>query len=71
LLQFGGGVWYVLHLLKTKAHWGFVTACSMILAGAIGNMIDVLFTAMIFSDSYGKWHVVPHGGGYAGFCTGR
>jgi signal peptidase II len=72
LAAVGGGVWYVLHLLKTKAHWGFVTACSMILAGAIGNMIDGAFYGMIFSDSYGKVATLfPHGGGYAGFLHGQ
>jgi len=72
LVAVGGGIWYVLHLLKTKAHWGFVTACSMILAGAIGNMIDGAFYGMIFSDSYGKVaEVLPKGGGYAGFLQGH
>ena len=72
LAAVGGGVWYVLHLLKTKAHWGFVTACSMILAGAIGNMIDGAFYGMIFSDSYGKVATLfPHGGGYAGVLHGQ
>lgn len=72
LVAVGGGIWYVLHLLKTKAHWGFVTACSMILAGAIGNMIDGAFYGMIFSDSYGRVaEFLPKGGGYAGFLQGH
>ncbi len=72
LAAVGGGIWYVLHLLKTKAHWGFVTACSMILAGAIGNMIDGAFYGLIFSDSYGKVATLfPQGGGYAGFLHGQ
>ena len=72
LAAVAGGIWYVLHLLKTKAHWGFVTACSMILAGAIGNMIDGAFYGMIFSDSYGRVaEFLPKGGGYAGFLQGH
>jgi len=72
LAAVAGGIWYVLHLLKTKAHWGFVTACSMILAGAIGNMIDGAFYGMVFSDSYGKVaEFLPKGGGYAGFLHGQ
>lgn len=67
-----GGFLYIHHLLKTKAHWGFVSACSMILAGAIGNMIDGAFYGMIFSDSYGKVATLfPHGGGYSGFLQGQ
>jgi signal peptidase II len=72
LAAVGGGIWYVLHLLKTKAHWGFVTACSMILAGAIGNMIDGAFYGMIFTDSYGRVAgFLPKAGGYAGFLHGQ
>lgn len=68
----GGGLWYVMHLIKTKAHWGFITACSMILAGAIGNMIDGAFYGLIFSDSMGQVATVfPKGGGYAGFLQGH
>jgi len=68
-----GGGWYVVHLLRTKAHWGFTVACSLILAGAIGNMIDGAFYGMIFSDSYGGSlsHMFPKGGGYAGFLQGH
>ena len=68
-----GGGWYVVHLLKTKAHWGFVTACSLILAGAIGNMIDGAFYGLMFSDSYGGnvAQLFPKGGGYAGFLQGH
>ena len=68
-----GGGWYVVHLVRTKAHWGFITACSLILAGAIGNMIDGAFYGMIFSDSYNGTiaHLFPKGGGYAGFLQGH
>ncbi len=68
-----GGGWYVVHLLRTKAHWGFVVACSLILAGAIGNMIDGAFYGLMFSDSYGGSvaQLFPKGGGYAGFLQGH
>jgi len=66
------GIWYILHLLREKAHWGFITACSMILAGAIGNMIDGTVYGLIFSDSYGRIaEVFPKGGGYASFMQGH
>lgn len=67
-----GGAWYIFHLLKQKAHWGFVAACSLILAGAIGNMIDGAFYGLIFTNSYGRLAgVLPAGGGYAGFLQGH
>ncbi|HWB64782.1 MAG TPA: lipoprotein signal peptidase [Chitinophagales bacterium] len=67
-----GGSWYVYRLVKQKAHWGFITACAMILAGAIGNMLDGLFYGLVFTDSFGKVaEVFPKGGGYAGFLQGQ
>ena len=67
-----GGGWYITHLLKQRAHWGFVAACSMILAGAIGNMLDGAFYGLIFDDSFGKVATLfPKGGGYAGFLHGH
>jgi signal peptidase II len=73
LAAVGGGIWYVTTLLKTKAHWGFIVACSLILAGAIGNMIDGAFYGLIFSasgfDTVAK--MFPKGGGYAGFLHGQ
>jgi signal peptidase II len=71
LLAVTGGVWYLVRIIKEKAHWGFVTAVSMILAGAIGNMIDGSFYGIIFSDSYNKVaQIFPPHGGYAGFMQG-
>lgn len=66
------GTWYVVHLFKQKAHWGFIVSCSIILAGAIGNLIDGAFYGLIFNDSFG--HIskaFPHDGGYAGFMQGQ
>jgi signal peptidase II len=65
-----GGVWFIVRLIKQKAHWGFITASSMILAGAIGNMIDGTFYGVIFSDSYmGVAELFPERG-YAGLLQG-
>lgn len=67
-----GGTWYIFHLIKEKAHWGFITACSMILGGAIGNMIDGTFYGVIFSDSFGRVaDIFPKDGGYAGLMQGH
>ena len=70
LIAVGGGTYFIFYLLKQKAHWGFITAASMILAGAIGNMIDGSIYGVIFSDSYmGIARVFPEHG-YAGFMQG-
>lgn len=70
LVAVGGGIWFILRLIKQNAHWGFIISSSMILAGAIGNMIDGTFYGVIFSDSYmGVARVFPEHG-YAGFLQG-
>lgn len=48
LIAVGGGTYFIFYLIKQKAHWGFITAASMILAGAIGNMIDGSIYGVIF-----------------------
>lgn len=66
-----GGVWYLRKIILEKAHWGFVTAASMVLAGAIGNMIDGTFYGVIFSDShYQVAQLFPAEGGYSGWMQG-
>jgi signal peptidase II len=61
--------WYLLRLTKMKnLPFGFIVSISLILAGAIGNIIDSLFYGMIFDHSYGQVaSLFPDGGGYAGF----
>ena len=64
--------WYLSGLWKKKAPIGIIVCFSLILAGAIGNIIDSAIYGLIFNDSYG--HVAtlfPKGGGYATFLQGR
>jgi signal peptidase II len=64
--------WYLIRLVKGKAHWGLVTSISLIFAGALGNILDSAFYGLIFSDSnYDIAKVFPHEGGYAGFLHGK
>ena len=66
------GTWFVARLFKQKAHWGFITATSIILAGAIGNLIDGAVYGLLFSDSYNRVaEFLPKGGGYAGILQGQ
>lgn len=64
--------WYMVDLVKKKAHWGLITSIALIFAGALGNIIDSAFYGLIFSDStYELAKLFPQGGGYAGFLHGR
>lgn len=66
-----GGLWYLNRIIKEKAHWGFITAVSLILAGAFGNMIDGTFYAIMFSDShFAVAKMFPPEGGYGGWMQG-
>ncbi len=66
-------VWYIGHLLRKKAPAGVVVGFSLILAGALGNILDSAFYGLIFSEST-FWQAatfLPEGGGYAGFLHGK
>ncbi len=67
-----GIIWYMNHLINTKAPRGLVISIALILAGAIGNIIDSAFYGIIFSDSYFTTaEVFPESGGYASFLHGK
>ena len=42
------GVFYIRHITKSKEHWGFILSVSLILAGAMGNILDSAFYGLIF-----------------------
>ena len=64
---------YLKSIIRKNAPLGFVICLSMILAGAIGNIIDSMFYGLIFSESSALETAVmfPAGGGYAPFLHGR
>jgi len=66
--------YFISKLIKEKASLGLLTSFSLILAGAIGNIIDSAFYGLVFSESPyhgGGAQVFPEGGGYAGFLHGK
>jgi signal peptidase II len=65
--------WYLVSLIRKKAPAGFIIFISMILAGAVGNVIDSLFYGLIFSKStyFDVATMFPHGGGYTTFLHGQ
>lgn len=64
---------YLYLLTRKKGSFGPVFGISMVLAGALGNIIDSAFYGMLFSNS--SYHTVasflPEAGGYAGFLHGK
>ncbi len=65
--------WYVGHLVRKKAPAGVVAGFALILAGALGNIIDSAFYGMIFSQSTYTTvaTLFPPGGGYGTFLHGK
>ncbi|MBE9512129.1 MAG: lipoprotein signal peptidase [Bacteroidetes bacterium] len=64
--------WYLIYLIKHKASTGLIITISIIMAGALGNIIDSAFYGMIFSNSY--YHIAsmfPAEGGYSSFLHGQ
>ena len=75
-----GLIWYTRVLIRAKAPMGFVFCVGLITAGALGNIIDSTFYALIFSGDYHSVaQLMPFGQGYGlteelpmrGFLHGR
>jgi len=63
---------YIRYLIKNNAANGLVTCVPIILAGAMGNIIDSAFYGMIFNESYYQIATLfPPEGGYSSFLHGR
>ncbi len=64
---------YISRLSKKSTHPGLIISFSLIIAGALGNILDSAFYGLIFSES--SYHTVaslfPPGGGYANFLHGK
>ena len=67
--------YYLFGMIKRNVSIGLIISCSLIFAGAFGNIIDSLLYGLIFSESSYYLpvvaEVVPFGTGYEGFMTGR
>lgn len=66
------GVW-LYRCIKKGSPMLLIVCIAMIMAGAIGNMIDSAFYGLIFNEStyMQKAVIFPEGGGYASFLHGR
>jgi len=65
-------IYYLCKIIKRKLPAGYVISISLILAGAIGNLLDSVFYGLLFSDSMGQVaSFLPAGGGYAPVFYGK
>lgn len=73
LLAVAGIVYYMRHLMRIKAHTGLIIALSMVMAGALGNIIDSVFYGVLFGSSspVETAAFLPEGGGYAPLMQGK
>ena len=65
-------VYYINGLIKAKSHLGYTISWTMILVGALGNIIDSVFYGVLFSKS-DYWSLatfLPADGGYASWFHG-
>jgi signal peptidase II len=65
--------WYIWHLSRKKTAFGVLFAFSLILAGALGNIIDSAFYGLVFSEStyFDLARFLPEEGGYSTFLHGK
>ncbi len=66
-------LYYWIRLMKAHFKKGYVMVITLILAGAIGNIIDCMFYGLVFSEStfFTVATAFPEGGGYAPFLMGK
>ncbi len=66
-------VQYVLRELRNNSRWGYIVCLVMIVAGAVGNMIDGMFYGVVFDAStpYTVSTFVEPGDGYSSFLYGK
>jgi len=68
-------IFYYLHKLSKRSDVpkGVLVGLVLILAGALGNIVDSMFYGMIFNESGFSTvaTLFPEGGGYAGFLHGK
>ncbi len=67
--------YYIYSLIKEKVSYGLLGSIALIMAGALGNILDSAFYGVIFSDS-NPYHrnvaeLFPAEGGYGSFLYGK
>ena len=65
--------YYIWLEVRRKSRTGYIVCLAMVLAGALGNLIDCLFYGMVFCESSPFYvsYFVPFGTGYAPLLMGK
>ncbi|WP_321517263.1 lipoprotein signal peptidase [uncultured Bacteroides sp.] len=70
--------YYITKIVKKNLKTGYIVCLSMILAGALGNIIDSIFYGVIFGPSVPEGYLnsslatfMPEGGGYSSLLYGK
>lgn len=64
--------WLIAKFIRDKQRTSLILSLTLILAGAIGNIIDCCFYGLIFNESYYSVATLfPPDGGYAPFLQGK
>lgn len=65
--------YFLYRLTRKKTNFGVIFGLSLVIAGALGNIIDSAFYGLIFGEStfFHTAAFLPEGGGYASFLHGR
>ncbi len=72
IIAVGGIGYYLYQLTQKNAPTGLIVSISLVLAGALGNIIDSAFYGLIFNDSYPQVATLfPAEGGYSSFLHGK
>ncbi len=73
IIAIGALIYYLRGQVRVKARWGYIVCLSMVVAGALGNVIDSMFYGLMFNQSseYYVSYFVPFGTGYAPFLMGK
>ena len=73
VVAIAGLSYYIWLEVKRKTPTGYIVCLAMILAGAVGNLIDCLVYGLIFNESspYYVSYFVPFGTGYAPLLMGK
>lgn len=66
-------IWYLTVLAKRNTKTSVLICVALVIAGALGNIIDSLFYGLIFSEStfYEQAVLFPEAGGYSKFLHGK
>lgn len=73
IIAIGFIISYIRKQILREASCGYIACLSMVVAGALGNVVDSIFYGLIFNQSseYYVSYFVPFGTGYASFLMGK